>query len=85
MPGMSVPPYDEEAARLVDDWADVPGAPDALHDVPTRCIFCRKFIAITDSDPTLVITRTWRQPSGGGLYAAHAECLEAHAESSRTR
>jgi hypothetical protein len=37
---MPVPDYDEHEARRVADWADVPGAPDQLHDVPTRCIFC---------------------------------------------
>ena len=50
---MSIPQYDEDRAKSVKDWADVAGAPDVLHDVPTGCIFCGQFIAITE------VTRSW--------------------------
>jgi hypothetical protein len=83
---MAVPEYDEDLARAVDDWADVPGAPDALSDVPTRCIFCGEFIPITDTDPAepvLVISKPWTN-RGGWLHASHVACLRAAAERTRT-
>jgi hypothetical protein len=52
---VSIPSYDEVRARSVEDWADVPGAPDELHDVPTRCIFCGEFIPISAIEPVLLI------------------------------
>jgi hypothetical protein len=70
-----VPDYDEELARAADDWAEVPGAPDQLHDVPTRCAFCQQFIPITESDPVLLIGKPWRSPDRGYLFAAHERCL----------
>jgi hypothetical protein len=70
-----LPRYDVDLARQADDWADVPGAPDELHDVPTHCAFCKDFIRITDSDPVLLIGKPWRQPAHGYLYAAHERCL----------
>jgi hypothetical protein len=40
---MAVPPeYDIEAAQQTDDWANVLGAPDQLHDVATRCAFLQE-------------------------------------------
>lgn len=76
----ALPVYDEAVARAADDWADVPGAPDQLHDVPTRCAFCQKFVAITDTDPVLLIGRLWRTPNRSHLYAAHERCLVDHGE-----
>jgi hypothetical protein len=73
-----LPVYDEDAARATDDWANVPGAPDQLSDVPTRCAFSKEFIPITDSDPVLLIGKPWRYPSRGYLFAAHDGCLREH-------
>lgn len=67
--------YDEQRAREVDDWGDVPGAPDQLSDVPTRCAFCQQFIPITFTDPVLLIGQPWQQLSQGYLFAAHLKCL----------
>jgi hypothetical protein len=75
---MAIPEYDEDVARRVEDWADVPGAPDQLHDVPTRCAFCNMFIPITETDPVLLIGKRWQQPEGGYLFAAHERCLTEH-------
>ena len=82
---MALPDYDEAAARSTDDWANVPGAPDQLYDVPTRCIFCSEFIPITEMDPVLVIAKPWQQPHRGWLYASHERCLTAHGDASGTR
>ncbi len=73
-----LPAYDVEAAQATDDWANVPGAPDQLRDVPTHCVFCEKFIPITDIDPVLVIGKPWRRPERGYLFAAHETCLREH-------
>jgi hypothetical protein len=73
-----VPEYDEEIARQAQDWADVPGAPDALSDAPTRCAFCDQFIPITETDPVLLVGKPWQRPQGGYLFAAHRDCLVEH-------
>ena len=82
---MPVPEYDKEAARKAADWADVPGAPDQLHDVPTRCIFCGQFVAMTEVDPVLVIAKPWQRPEKDWLYAAHEACLTEFGDKSGTR
>lgn len=82
---MSVPDYDEDRARSAKDWADAPGASEVLRDVPTRCIFCDYFIAITDTDPLLVVAKPWQQTGHSWLYAAHQACLDEHADRSGTR
>jgi hypothetical protein len=74
------PDYDEDAAQTADDWADVPGAPDQLHDAPTRCAFCQQFIPITQTDPVLLIGKPWRTPDRGYLFAAHERCLLGYGE-----
>lgn len=65
-----VPDYDEEVAQSADDWADVRGAPDQLHDV----------IPITETDPVLLIGKPWRTPDRGYLFAAHERCLLDYGE-----
>jgi hypothetical protein len=80
-----VPEYDEQAARAESEWASVAGAPDQLHDVPTRCIFCGEFVPITDVDPILVIAKPWQRAESGWLYAANEVCLSEHGEKSGTR
>jgi hypothetical protein len=82
---VSVPEYDEQAARSVEDWADVPGAPDVLHDVPTRCVFCGEFVQIAEIDPVLVVATSWRRTAPAWLYAAHASCLDEFGDKSGTR
>jgi len=82
---MPLPEYDEAAARETDDWANVPGAPDQLHDAPTRCLFCGEFVPITDVDPILLIGKAWQQPDRGWLYAAHERCLSTYGDRSATR
>ena len=72
-----LPEYDRNVAQRVGDWADVPGAPEQLHDAPTHCAFCGEFIPITDSDPILLIGKPWRHPERGYLHAAHESCLRA--------
>ena len=79
---MPVPEYDENLARRVQDWADVPGAPDAFSDVPTRCAFCNQFIPITETDPVLLIGKPWQLLDRTFLFAAHAECLTEHGDRS---
>ena len=81
---MPVPEYDQETARHAREWAEVEGAPDVLSDTPTRCIFCGEFIAITESDPLLVVATRW-QNDQGWLYAAHEACLHEYGERSGTR
>jgi hypothetical protein len=75
---VAVPDYDEALARQAQDWADVPGAPDQLSDVPTRCAFCNTFIPITEVDPILPIGKPWQQLDRGYLFAAHERCLADH-------
>ena len=82
---VSLPDYDEGVARTVEDWADVPGAPDQLHDVPTRCIFCGRFVPISEVDPVLIIAKPWQRPDRGWLYAAHERCLTAYGDRTGTR
>jgi hypothetical protein len=82
---MPIPEYDEDRAKSVKDWADVPGAPDVLHDLPTSCIFCGQFIAITEVDPLLVTAKPWQQPERAWLYAAPRACLDERADRSGTR
>jgi hypothetical protein len=84
-PAVPVPNYDVGRARSAGDWAEVPGAPDVLHDVPTKCIFCGEFVPITEADPVLVIAKPWQHPHKGWLYAAHAACLHAQGERTGTR
>jgi hypothetical protein len=82
---MPLPEYDEAVARGTDDWANVPGAPDQLHDVPTRCVLCGEFVPITEVDPVLLIGKPWQQIEHGWLYAAHERCLSTYGDRSGTR
>jgi hypothetical protein len=64
-----------EHCPRTDDWANVSGATDVLHDVPTRCMICRQLIPITEVDPVLVVGESWQNSSRLWLYAAHNGCL----------
>jgi hypothetical protein len=54
----------------------VAGAPDVLHDYPTRCIFCGEFVPITDDQPFIVNVTPWHLPTNWRLYIAHRACME---------